>query len=57
MQRQKLVYKALSIAKWDFEKFELKILKFLKFRTTGLGLLLIVTRDPFIFEPKDNKSC
>ena len=37
--KKKLVYKALSIRQLDFENFEMKILKFLKFRTTSLGLL------------------
>ena len=50
MQMQKLIDKALSIRKLDFENFGMK---FLKFRTTGLGLLLIVTINPFVFKPKD----
>ena len=56
MQMQKLICKALSTRKRELEKFKMKILKFLKFRTTSLGLLLIVTRNPFVLKPKDNRS-
>ena len=56
MQMQKLVYKALSIRKRDFENFKKKFLKFLKFYITSLGLLLIATRNSFVYKPKDNGS-
>lgn len=56
MQMQKLVYKALSIRKRDFQNFEKKFLKLLKFRITSLSLLLIVTRNSFVYKPKDNGS-
>ena len=56
MQMQKLVYKALSIRKRDFQNFEKKFLELLIFRITSLSLLLIVTRNSFVYKPKDNGS-
>ena len=52
----KLVFKALPIRKRDFQNFEKKFLKLLIFRITSLVLLLIVTRDSFVYKPKDNGS-
>ena len=53
---EKLVFKALPIRKRDFQNFEKKFLKLLIFRITSLVLLLIVTRDSFVYKPKDNGS-
>ena len=50
MQMQKPVYNALPIRKLYFESFEMK---FLKFCTTNVSVLRMITRNSFIFKPKD----